>query len=34
VEIHSRPGEGTTVWLRIEAPRESSLEPATPQTDG
>ena len=21
VEIHSRPGEGTTVWLRIEAPR-------------
>jgi two-component system sensor histidine kinase UhpB len=28
VEIHSRPGEGTTVWLRIEAPRESSLEPS------
>jgi two-component system sensor histidine kinase UhpB len=25
VEIHSRPGEGTTVWLRIEAPRESPL---------
>jgi two-component system, NarL family, sensor histidine kinase UhpB len=23
VEIHSRPGEGTTVWLRIEAPRKS-----------
>jgi two-component system sensor histidine kinase UhpB len=25
VEIHSRPGEGTTVWLRIEAPPESPL---------
>jgi two-component system sensor histidine kinase UhpB len=25
VEIHSRPGEGTTVWLRIEAPRRSPL---------
>jgi two-component system sensor histidine kinase UhpB len=23
VEIHSRPGEGTTVWLRIDAPSES-----------
>jgi two-component system, NarL family, sensor histidine kinase UhpB len=23
VEIHSRPGEGTTVWLRIEAPTRS-----------
>jgi two-component system sensor histidine kinase UhpB len=25
VEIHSRPGEGTTVWLRIEASRKSPL---------
>jgi two-component system, NarL family, sensor histidine kinase UhpB len=25
VEIHSRPGEGTTVWLRIEAPSKSLL---------
>jgi two-component system sensor histidine kinase UhpB len=25
VEIHSRPGEGTTVWLRIEAARKSPL---------
>lgn len=29
VEIHSRPGEGTTVWLRIEAPRESAVSPPT-----
>jgi two-component system, NarL family, sensor histidine kinase UhpB len=28
VEIHSRPGEGTTVWLRIEAPRKSPATPA------
>jgi two-component system sensor histidine kinase UhpB len=28
VEIHSRPGEGTTVWLRIEAPRKSPLTAA------
>jgi two-component system, NarL family, sensor histidine kinase UhpB len=24
VEIHSRPGEGTTVWLRIDAPQDST----------
>jgi two-component system, NarL family, sensor histidine kinase UhpB len=27
VEIHSRPGEGTTVWLRIEAPAEDAVAP-------
>jgi two-component system, NarL family, sensor histidine kinase UhpB len=29
VEIHSRPGEGTTVWLRIEAPAELTAGPST-----
>ncbi len=28
VEIHSRPGEGTTVWLRIEGPAELAADPA------
>jgi two-component system, NarL family, sensor histidine kinase UhpB len=30
VEIHSRPGEGTTVWLRIEAPRKPATTATTP----
>jgi signal transduction histidine kinase len=25
VEIHSRPGEGTTVWLRIDTPAEETV---------
>jgi two-component system sensor histidine kinase UhpB len=29
VEIHSRPGEGTTVWLRIEEPQDAPLRAAT-----
>jgi two-component system, NarL family, sensor histidine kinase UhpB len=29
VEIHSRPDEGTSVWLRIGAPSEAPLAPAT-----
>jgi two-component system sensor histidine kinase UhpB len=28
VEIHSRPGEGTTVWLRIDAPSDKDREAA------
>jgi two-component system, NarL family, sensor histidine kinase UhpB len=31
VEIHSRPGEGTTVWLRIEEPQDAPLRAATSQ---
>jgi len=29
VEIHSRPGEGTTVWLRIETPEQSAEDQPT-----
>jgi two-component system sensor histidine kinase UhpB len=30
VEIHSRPGEGTTVWLRIDTPDEAAVAPPSP----
>ncbi|MDQ2940407.1 MAG: sensor histidine kinase [Actinomycetota bacterium] len=30
VEIHSRPGEGTTVWLRIDTPEEAAVVPPSP----
>jgi two-component system, NarL family, sensor histidine kinase UhpB len=30
VEIHSRPGEGTTVWLRIDTPAEDAVAPPPP----
>ncbi len=30
VEIHSRPGEGTTVWLRIDTPEEAAVAPPSP----
>ena len=30
VEIHSRPGEGTTVWLRIDTPAEDAVAPPSP----